>query len=72
MISKKITKLILPYETVGNEIFNNEKFKFKLKELNIKYIFFLRNWDRNAFAYATKGFYKFKKNIPDLISLADI
>ena len=72
LIKKKIEQLILPYETVGNRIFNNEKFKIKLKELNIKYIFFLRDWDRNAFPHATKGFFKFKKNIPNLINLANI
>ena len=27
LINKKIKNLILPYETVGNIIFNNEKFK---------------------------------------------
>ena len=72
LINKKIKNLILPYETVGNEIFNYEKFKNKLKELNINYNFYLRNWDSNAFPYATKGFFKFKKNIPNLIDLADI
>ena len=72
LIKKKIKKLILPYETVGNKIFNNEKFKNKLKKLNIKFFFFLRDWDRNAFPHATKGFFKFKKNIPDLIDLAHI
>jgi len=71
LINKKIKNLILPYETVGNNLFNNDKFKKNLKELNINYHFFLRDWDRNAFPYATKGFYKFKKNIPDLIDLAD-
>ena len=72
LINKKIKNLILPYETVGNNILNNEKFKNKLKTLNINYIFFLRDWDRNAFPYATKGFFKFKKNIPNLIKQADI
>ena len=72
LIKKKIKKLILPYETVGNKIFDNEKFKQKLKKLNIKFFFFLRDWDRNAFPHATKGFFKFKKNIPDLIDLAHI
>ena len=72
LICKKIKNLVLPYETVGNTIFNIEKFKKKLKQLNIQYKFFLRDWDRNAFPYATKGFFKFKKNIPDLINLADI
>ena len=69
---KKIKNLILPYETVGNKIFNVEKFKKKLKQSNIQYKFFLRDWDRNAFPYATKGFFKFKKNIPTLINLVDI
>ena len=72
LTSKKIKNLVLPYETVGNTIFNIEKFKKKLKQLNIQYNFILRDWDRNAFPYATKGFFKFKKNIPDLINLADI
>ena len=72
LINKKIKKLILPYETVGNNIFNNEKFKNKLKALNIHYNFFLRDWDRNAFPYAIKGFFKFKKNIPDLIKQSGI
>ncbi len=72
LTNKKIKNLVLPYETVGNRIFNIRKFKNKLKQLNINHMFFLRDWDRNAFPYATKGFFKFKKNIPDLINLADI
>ncbi len=72
LTNKKIKNLIVPYETVGNEIFNIEEFKNKLKQLNIQYFFFLRDWDRNAFPYAMKGFFKFKKNIPTLINLADI
>ena len=72
LTTKKIKNLILPYETVGNKIFNNEKFKNKLKQLEINYYFFLRDWDSNAFPHATKGFFKFKKNIPNLIDLVDI
>ena len=72
LTNKKIKNLIVPYETVGNKIFNVEKFKKKLKQFNIQYKFFLRDWDRNAFPHATKGFFKFKKNIPTLINLADI
>ena len=70
LINKKIKNLILPYETVGNNILNNKKFKNKLKALNINYDFLLRDWDRNAFPYATKGFFKFKKNIPTLVEQA--
>ena len=72
LTNKKIKNLILPYETIGNNIFNNEKFKNKLKQLNIQYSFFLRDWDRNAFPLATKSFFKFKKNITELIQLANI
>ncbi len=72
LINKKIKNLILPYETVGNKILNNEKFKNKLKGLNINYHFFLRDWDRNAFPHATKGFFNFKKNIPNLIDLINL
>jgi deoxyribodipyrimidine photo-lyase len=72
LTNKKIKNLILPYETVGNKIFNVEKFKNKLKKLNIQYSFFLRDWDSNAFPHATKGFFKFKKNIPNLLNLVDI
>ena len=72
MIKKKIKNLILPYETVGNKIFDNDKFEKKLKQFNIQYKFFLRDWDRNAFPYATKGFFKFKINIPNLVDLANI
>ena len=69
LINKKIKNLVLPYETVGNKILNNKKFKNKLKELNINYHFFLRDWDRNAFPHATKGFFNFKKKIPNLIDV---
>ena len=72
LILKKIKNLVLPYETVGNKIFNDNQFISKLNELNINYMFFMRDWDRLAFPHATKGFFKFKKNIPDLINLADI
>ena len=72
LLAKKIKHLILPYETIGNKIFNNHQFKNKLKELDINYTFYLRDWDRHAFPHATKGFFKFKKNIPDLMNLAEI
>ena len=49
-----------------------DNYEMLIKELNINYNFYLRNWDSNAFPHATKGFFKFKKNIPDLIDLAHI
>ena len=72
LIAKKIKHLILPYETVGNKILNNHQFLNKLKKLDIVYDFYIRDWDRHAFPYANKGFFKFKKNIPNLMILAEI
>ena len=64
---KKIKNLILPYETIGNEIFNNKAFLNKINKKELNYVFYLRKWDAEAFPYAKKGFFNFKKNIPSLI-----
>ena len=69
---KKIKNLILPYETVGNKIFDNPYFLDKLSHENVNYQFHVREWDRNALSYAKKGFFNFKKNIPYLIKLNDL
>ena len=71
LIAKKIKHLILPYETVGNKILNNYQFLNKLKELGIIYNFYIRDWDRHAFPHANKGYFKFKKNIPNLMTLVE-
>ena len=65
--SKKIDTLIIPFETVGNKILNNENLLSRLKSKDVNCIFYLRNWDKHAFPYAKKGFFPFKKKIPELL-----
>ncbi len=65
--SKKLRCLIFPFETVGNKYFMASEFIHELRSLNIEPIFYMRDWDRNAFPYASKGFFPFKKNISDLL-----
>ena len=69
---KNIKNLILPYETVGNKVFCKNEFLTTIRNLEVNYIFYLREWDDNAFQYATKGFFNFKKNINILVDLAKI
>ena len=64
--------MILPYETVGNKIFYESDFLKTITNLEVKYTFYLREWDGNAFQYATKGFFNFKKNISTLLNQANI
>ena len=56
---KKIKNLILPYETVGNEIFKNSSFLNQLSDKKVTYQFYAREWDINAFSFAKKGFFYF-------------
>ena len=69
---KKIKNLILPHETVGNEIFKNSSFLNQLSDKKVTYQFYAREWDINAFSYAKKGFFNFKKNIPYLLKLSNL
>ena len=69
---KKIKKLILPYETVGNEIFKNSSFLNQLSDKKVTYQFYAREWDKNTFSYAKKGFFNFKKNIPYFLKLSNL
>ena len=69
---KNIKKLILPYETVGNEIFKNSSFLNQLSDKKVTYQFYAREWDTNAFSYAKKGFFNFKKNIPYFLKLSNL
>ena len=69
---KKIKNLVIPYETIGNEIFTNKNFLNKLDSLNVNYKFHLRDWEYNAFPHCTKGFFNFKKMISEIITLANI
>jgi deoxyribodipyrimidine photo-lyase len=65
--SEKLKYLIFPYETVGNKYFMTSDFINELRNQNIKAIFYMRDWDKYAFPFANKGFFPFKKNIPDLL-----
>ena len=66
--SKKLKCLIFPFETVGNKYFMENSFIDELRSQNIEPIFYMRDWDRYAFPHAKKGFFPFKKNIPDLLA----
>ena len=67
-----IKNLILPYETVGNKIFYKSDFLKSITNLEVNYIFYLREWDNNAFPYANKGFFNFRKQIDHLLKKANI
>ena len=64
---KKIENLIIPYETVGSQIVSKKKFLNYLRSNGVKYFFYLRDWDKYSFPHANKGFFSFKKKIPDLL-----
>ena len=64
--------MILPYESVGNKIFYTNEFLKKIKDFDVNFTFYLREWDSNAFPHATKGFFNFRKNINALLNQADI
>ena len=68
----KIKNLILPYETIGNKIFNNPDFLNKLSYKKVNYQFHVNEWDRITLPYVKKGFFNFKKNIPYLLGLNDL
>ncbi len=68
----QLNKVIFPYETVGNELLNIQTLINKLIELKITPIFFMRDWDKYAFPFANKGFFPFKKKIPNLLRMNDL
>ena len=41
-------------------------------ENKINFVFYLRDWDKNAFPLANKGFFNFKKNIPELLNKIEL
>ena len=69
---KKIKNLILPYESIGNKVFDTPDFLNRLSDKKVIYQFHIREWDRNAFSYSKKGFFNFKKNIPYLLKLSHL
>ena len=65
--SKKLKCLIFPFETTGNKYFMTSEVINELRSHNIEPVFHMRDWDRYAFPFASKGFFPFKKNISDLL-----
>ena len=63
----KIKELIIPYETVGSKIVSTREFLNNLGSIGVKYHFYLRDWDKVSFPFANKGFFPFKKKIPELL-----
>ena len=66
-ISKKnIKKVGLPYVTKGN--WKNIYKKLISKNPSINFVYLHRKYDMNSWKFAKKGFFNFKKHIPELIS----
>ena len=38
-----------------------------LRSNGVTFFFYLRDWDKYSFPHANKGFFSFKKKIPDLL-----
>ena len=60
---KNIKQVILPYLNVGYE---NDFIQSIKKEVNITYS--VRDYDRYCWQFATKGFFKFKEQIPKVLA----
>ena len=60
---KNIKNIIFPYLAVGYE---NDFIKEIKKEFNIYYL--ARDYDKHCWQYSTKGFFKFKEQIPKIMS----
>ena len=63
---KNIKKIGLPYVTKGN--WKNIYKKLILENPSINFVYLHRKYDREAWKFANKGFFNFKKHIPELIS----
>ena len=63
---KNIKNIALPYVTKGNwkNIYKN----LILDNPSINFVYLHRNYDIEAWKFANKGFFNFKKHIPELIS----
>ena len=63
---KNIKKIGLPYVTKGN--WKNIYKKLILENPSIKFVYLHRKYDMEAWKFTNKGFFNFKKHIPELIS----
>ena len=62
---KNIKKIGLPYVTKGN--WNKIYQKLILDNPSINFVYLYRKYDMQAWQFAKKGFFNFKKHIPELI-----
>ena len=63
---KNIKKVGLPYVSKGN--WKNIYKKLISKNPSINFVYLHRKYDMNSWKFAKKGFFNFKKHIPELIS----
>ena len=63
---KNIKKVGLPYVTKGN--WKNIYKKLISKNPSINFVYLHRKYDMNSWKFTKKGFFNFKKHIPELIS----
>ena len=63
---KNIKKVGLPYVTKGN--WKNIYKKLISNNPSINFVYLHRKYDMNSWKFAKKGFFNFKKHIPELIS----
>ena len=63
---KNIKKIGLPYVTKGN--WKNIYKKLILENPSINFVYLYRKYDMDAWKFTNKGFFNFKKHIPELIS----
>ena len=63
---KNIKKIGLPYVTKGNwkKIYN----RLISENTSVNFVYLHRKYDIDAWKFANKGFFNFKKHIPELIS----
>ena len=64
-----VSRLVTPYAPVGPTADALDKLAEALRASNLSLVRVRRDWDEAAWPQATKGFFPFKKQIPDLLRL---
>ncbi|MGY6586649.1 MAG: FAD-binding domain-containing protein [Wenzhouxiangella sp.] len=64
-----VSRLVTPYAPVGPTADALEALAEALRSANLSLVRVRRDWDEAAWPHATKGFFPFKKQIPDLLRL---
>ncbi|MFK7819920.1 MAG: FAD-binding domain-containing protein [Planctomycetaceae bacterium] len=63
----ELKQVVTSYVPVGPTRPVADALRIRLEAAGIRYTELLRPWDENAWPYATKGFFPFKKKIPKLV-----